>query len=88
MIKIILVLLSLSLLACEAQEKRQKEYEADQHQKWIWEQDISNKKIIVEDFSYYKDPRTGLCFFGRGLDYRSAVLTNVPCTPEVEKIIK
>jgi len=33
-------------------------------------------------FEYYKDMRTNLCFAGM---YNSSI-TNVPCTPEVEKI--
>lgn len=36
---------------------------------------------------YYKDARTGLCFAGSAGDYEGATLTNVSCTPEVEKLV-
>lgn len=32
---------------------------------------------------YFKDVRTNLCFASMALGYDSAVLSNVPCTPEV-----
>lgn len=37
---------------------------------------------------YYKDTRTNLCFAGRGLNGYSALLTQVPCSPEVEKLVE
>ena len=38
---------------------------------------------------YVKDTRTGLCFVSNEIltDINSIVLTNVPCTPEVEKLL-
>jgi hypothetical protein len=38
---------------------------------------------------YVKDTRTGLCFVSNEIltDINSVVLTNVPCTPEVEKLL-
>lgn len=35
--------------------------------------------------TYFKDPATKLCFMSYDFGYPSGVLTNVPCTPEVEK---
>ncbi len=37
---------------------------------------------------YYKDPRTDICFAGSCLGCREAVLTTVPCTPEVERLLE
>lgn len=37
---------------------------------------------------YCKDIRTGLCFAGCNLGYQTSVLAQVPCTPEVEALIK
>lgn len=39
---------------------------------------------------YVKDKRTDLCFVYNSVltDVNSVVFTNVPCTPEVEKLIK
>jgi hypothetical protein len=39
---------------------------------------------------YVKDARTNLCFVRNSVltDVNSVVFTNVPCTPEVEKLIK
>ncbi len=39
---------------------------------------------------YVKDNRTNLCFVRNSIltDVNSVVFTNVPCTPEVEKLIK
>lgn len=35
---------------------------------------------------YYKDARTNTCYAGHALGAYSAVLTAVPCTPDVEKL--
>lgn len=37
---------------------------------------------------YFKDKETNLCFYGRYLATSNAVLVLVPCSPEVEKVIK
>jgi hypothetical protein len=42
----------------------------------------------INKISYFKDERTGLCFAGEYLGYNSAVLANVPCSPEVLKLIE
>ncbi len=41
----------------------------------------------IRNLEYFKDPKTNLCFAARSLGYYSAVLTNVPCTPEVERFL-
>lgn len=40
--------------------------------------------------SYFKDPRTNLCFaYGWGGSYQGGpILTNVPCTNEVNSLLK
>lgn len=38
---------------------------------------------------YFKDPRTNLCFAGEvNGSWNSTTITNVPCTSEVEKLVK
>lgn len=38
---------------------------------------------------YYKDDRTGLCFAGSSrLNANWSVLTYVPCSPEVERLVE
>lgn len=63
--------------------------ETKEHAKIIDQQNFDMHSYI-ENVRYCKDIRTGLCFAGcpiYGGAYNS-VLTNVPCTPEVEKLIK
>jgi hypothetical protein len=38
-------------------------------------------------FTYFKDTRTNLCFVSQALGRTYAVMTNVPCTPEVLALI-
>ena len=53
---------------------------------------VQATKEEANQLEYYKDPRTNLCFVrsavenGRGFGYN--VFSYVPCTPEVEKLIK
>jgi hypothetical protein len=44
----------------------------------------------VGGIKYFKDTRTGLCFASAStsLTNNAATLTYVPCTPEVERLIK
>jgi hypothetical protein len=46
----------------------------------------------VEKLTYHKDSRTGLCFVHNvvysSTTVNSHIFTEVPCTPEVEKLIK
>lgn len=49
-------------------------------------QDIENAGNI-QNLTYIKDKKSGLCFAASGLGYPYAVLTNIPCTPEVEKLV-
>lgn len=46
----------------------------------------------IKNISYYKDPRTGLCFVDNEMTTGQLAVTYdifsyVPCTPEVEKLI-
>lgn len=68
-----IILLSVLLMGCRVIE--QHNIDAD-------------KKIISIDMNYYKDSRTNLCFATHNLGTDWAVMTNVPCTPEVEKLLK
>lgn len=45
----------------------------------------SKTSYVLRDIVYYKDTRTNLCFVGSAVGHSSGLLTNVPCTPEVEK---
>ncbi len=38
--------------------------------------------------SYWKDSRTNICFASLNLGWDSATMASVPCTPEVERLIK
>lgn len=42
----------------------------------------------VNEMGYYKDGRTGLCFAYNRTYGGHPVFTNVPCTPEVEFLIR
>ena len=42
----------------------------------------------INDFSYAKDPSTGICFAMWGMGGNGSTMTYVPCTPEVEKRIE
>lgn len=43
-------------------------------------------QYIVSKIKYFKDTKTNLCF--ARIDYFTAIsTTNVPCTPEVEKLL-
>jgi hypothetical protein len=71
----LLVLLALQVSACETKE-----------------QELSRSKKESSDrilqLAYFKDPRTNLCFVGYGMGWNFGLMTNVPCSPEVEKLIK
>lgn len=45
-------------------------------------------QYIKERMHYYKDKRTGLCFIANNLGWNSSIITNVPCTVEVENQIR
>ena len=53
----------------------------------------ADKKMIkdhfnqVTEFYYLKDPRTNLCFISNSLNFTNALLSNVPCTPEVISLL-
>jgi|WetSurMetagenome_2_1015567.scaffolds.fasta_scaffold1278228_2 hypothetical protein len=41
-----------------------------------------------QELHYSKDHRTKLCFASRSINGNNAVMTNVPCTPDVEILIE
>lgn len=49
---------------------------------------VSNSNSIMSDLIYVKDTRTNLCFATAYAYSNNAVMSNIPCTPEVEQIIK
>ena len=54
---------------------------------------ITSPSEEVNHLDYYKDNRTNLCFarnvFQNGTSmFNEYIYVNVPCTPEVEKLIK
>jgi hypothetical protein len=42
----------------------------------------------IDRMKYFKDSKTDLCFAAQSLGFNNGVMTNVPCTPEVERLIK
>lgn len=42
---------------------------------------------MIQTVEYHRDNRTGLCFATYGLGMQNGVMTNVPCTSEVEKLL-
>jgi len=48
----------------------------------------SQKRPLLHTLTYYKDPRTNLCFAGALVWHPAGLLTNVPCTPQVEELVK
>lgn len=52
------------------------------------QQDERNDEItaLSKSLIYFKDANTHLCFAGMYVGYQAGTLTNVPCTPEVEKV--
>lgn len=54
----------------------------DTHKNYIKERN----NFIMSEGHYIKGKQTGLCFFVAG-EANGIVLTNVPCTPEVESLI-
>ncbi len=46
----------------------------------------NSTSTMSAELHYYKDSNTNLCFAGMYVGYNAGTLTNVPCTPEVEKV--
>ena len=42
---------------------------------------------LSTEVRYYKDTRSNLCFAGMDISTTAQTVTNVPCTPEVEKVV-
>lgn len=57
-------------------------------QKWHTEVQGARKNAVNSDMEYYKDNRTGLCYGTLYLGSQSTAIANVPCSPEVERLIK
>jgi hypothetical protein len=52
----------------------------------------TDERFLARSLVYFKDNRTNLCFAKRsvppnGFGFDGGNVTNVPCTPEVEKLI-
>ena len=69
-----LIVLTVFLLACSPESLKQQQKESIDYG--------------MNTLEYCKDTRTGLCFAGCNLGWQTSVLANVPCTPEVERLIK
>lgn len=73
------ILLCLFLLGCDepSRESIRKQVSPTIHER-------------AQEIFYTKDERTGLCFAYNSIltDVNSYVFSNVPCTPEVEKLIR
>lgn len=46
-----------------------------------------DRRDIIQTVEYHRDSRTGLCYATYGLGMQNGTMTNVPCTPEVEKLL-
>lgn len=68
------------LLSCFSDED--KSHQIEQNKKEELNDNLEQASYIF----YLKDTKTDLCFAAKNLRSYSALLTNVPCTPEVEKI--
>jgi hypothetical protein len=47
----------------------------------------SSAQKLSKELHYYKDSNTHLCFAAYHVGLQSTSITNVPCTPEVEKMV-
>jgi hypothetical protein len=47
-----------------------------------------NNSDRIESMEYFRDSKTGLCFAAKHMYANNAVMTNVPCTPDVERLIQ
>lgn len=71
------VIISLLLVGCSEESRREL---------------FPNATERAQQLDYYKDKRTNLCFVHNSVTnsngFSRDIYTNVPCTPEVEKLIK
>jgi hypothetical protein len=49
---------------------------------------IPSNNEVLNEIKYFRDNRTGLCFAAQALGFNQAVMSNVPCTPGVERLIQ
>ena len=47
---------------------------------------VEDEKRYMQAIHYYKDVATNLCFASLWIGFPAGTITNVPCTPEVEKL--
>ena len=74
-----IIILACCLFGCLSPEEAH-------NQEYRFNKDING--FHIKQIIYSKDSRTGLCYASMSLGSNWAVLTNVPCTPEVEKLIQ
>lgn len=81
-IKKLIVLAMLCTITCackeDAPEQVINEYRREESRRAI---------DLMSYIVYVKDSKTGLCFATFGTGSYAALMTNVPCTPEVEKVL-
>jgi hypothetical protein len=68
-----LLLLPLLMLSMTCNDPAQSETNKEKQNHWV---------------HYYKDARTDVCFAAYNLGAYDALLTQVPCSPEVEKLVE
>lgn len=47
----------------------------------------SNERIVMDGITYAKDPRTNTCFALYSPLHTWSLMSTVPCTPEIEKLL-
>ena len=47
---------------------------------------VEDEKLYMQSIHYHKDVATNLCFASLWIGFQAGTITNVPCTPEVEKL--
>lgn len=67
----------MSCIACSLEETN----------KQINDINTKNNNKVIQNLSFFKNNKTGLCFAIWHGQSRESVMSNVPCVPEVEKIL-
>ncbi len=68
-----LILICLLVCSCNVEDMKKASIEYDVN-------------TMSTEMRYYKDTNTNLCFAASHIGTQMATMTNVPCTPEVEKV--
>ncbi len=65
-------------------------FACEKHEQSPLEKKMEQTRIHTEEISYFRDVRTGLCFayVWTGLSSGGGTITNVPCSPEVIKLLR